>query len=415
MTNETTFKNDFPFFTDAGQGGAYLDNAASSQTPQVVLDAMNTYYVSSRANVHRGLYRASEEASTAYESARAKVARFIGAETREIIFTSGATASSNMLVAMLEHSVQGRTLDMTLEEGGEIVTTIMEHHASLIPLQELAKRRGLTLKHIPLADNSYELDYRIAEELITNKTKIVSVCLASNVTGTIQDVARIAKIAHNVGALVVCDATAAVGHISVDVRAIGVDALYFSGHKMCGPTGIGVLWGRGELLEKLEPGVYGGGIVDSVTPTTTTWGLIPERFEAGTPPIAEAIGLGVAIEYLEKVGIEYIRKYDETLVQEAIMRLKELSGVRIIAEESAGKNIGIVSFVIDGIHAHDVAYILSKEQVAVRAGHHCAMPFHTALGIMASTRASFYFYNTRKDVDALIQGVKTVQHVFNAS
>lgn len=415
MTNETTFKQDFPFFADAGQGGAYLDNAASSQTPQVVLEAMHAYYVSSRANVHRGLYRASEEASLAYENSRANVARFIGAEPREIIFTSGATASSNMLVEMLEHSIQGRTLDMTLEEGDEIVITVMEHHASLIPLQELAKRRGLVLKHIPLVQNSYELDYHIAGELITKKTKIVSVCLASNVTGAIQDVARIANIAHDVGALVVCDATAAVGHMPVDVRALEIDALYFSGHKMCGPTGVGVLWGRGELLEKLEPGIYGGGIVDSVTSTTATWGLIPERFEAGTPPIAEAIGLGVAVEYLTNVGIEYIRNHDEALVQEAITRLKEISGVRIIAEESAGKNVGIVSFVIDGIHAHDVAYILGKEQVAVRAGHHCAMPLHTALGVMASTRASFYFYNTRKDVDALIQGVKAVQHVFSAS
>ncbi|OHA80011.1 MAG: hypothetical protein A2V96_01840 [Candidatus Yonathbacteria bacterium RBG_16_43_6] len=415
MTNETIFKQDLPFFSDAGREGAYLDNAASSQTPQVVLDAMHAYYVSSRANVHRGLYRASEEASSAYENARTKIARFIGAETREIIFTSGATASSNMLVAMLEHSIQGRTLDMTLEKGDEIVTTIMEHHASLIPLQELAKRRGLTLKHIPLAHNSYGLDYRPVDELITTKTKIVSVCLASNVTGTIQDVAYIAKIAHRVGALVICDATAAVGHIPVDVRALGIDALYFSGHKMCGPTGIGVLWVREELLEKLEPGTYGGGMVDSVTTTTATWGLIPERFEAGTPPIAEAIGLGAAVEYLENVGIEYIRKHSEDLVQEAIARLEKIPGVRVITEKEQGKNIGIVSFVIEGIHAHDIAYILGKEKVAVRAGHHCAMPLHTALGIIASTRASFYFYNTREDIDALVRGIETVRHVFSAS
>lgn len=412
---KTTIKNNFPFFADAGSAGAYLDTAASSQTPQVVLDAMHAYYVSSRANVHRGLYRASEEASSAYEEARVKVARFIGANSREIIFTGGATASSNMLVSMLEHSVQGESLDMTLAKGDEIVVSIMEHHASLIPLQELAKRRGLMLKHIPLAQNSYELDYHALDGLITQKTKMVSVCLASNVTGSIQNVTRIAEVAHKVGALVICDATAGVGHMPVDVRTLGVDALYFSGHKMCGPTGIGVLWVREELLEKLEPGTYGGGIVDAVTMTTATWGLIPERFEAGTPPIAEAIGLGTAVDYLTNVGIENIHAHDEALVRDAIQRLEKISGVRVIAEKEHGKNIGIASFVISGIHAHDVAYILGKENVAVRAGHHCAMPLHTALGVVATTRASFYLYNTREDVDALIQGIATVQHIFSTT
>ncbi len=406
MTNETTFKNDFPFFTDAGQGGAYLDNAASSQTPQVVLDAMHTYYVSSRANVHRGLYRASEEASIAYEQARVKVARFIGTKPREVIFTGGATASSNMLVSMLEHSGM-------ITKNDEIVTTIMEHHASLVPLQELARRTLAHIKHIPI--QGLALDVDTAEKLITQKTKIVSVLLASNVTGEINDVARIAEMAHKVGAFVICDATAAVGHIPVDAHTLGVDALYFSGHKMCGPTGIGVLWVREELLEKLEPGIYGGGMVDTVTTTTATWGLIPNRFEAGTPPIAEAIGLGAAVDYLTSVGIEHIRAHDENLTEETISRLEKISGVRVIAEKEHGKNIGIVSFVIEGIHAHDVAYILGKEKVAVRAGHHCTMPFHTALGVVASTRASFYFYNTREDVDALIQGIATVQHVFSAT
>lgn len=404
--NEINVKNNFPFFADAGRAGAYLDNAASSQTPHVVLDAMNAYYVSSRANVHRGLYRASEEASLAYEQARAKVAQFIGAESREIIFTAGATASSNMLISMLEHSGM-------ITAGDEIVTTVMEHHASLIPLQEVARRTSAHVKLIPIQGLSLDVD--TADELITKKTTIVSVCLASNVTGAINDVARIAGMAHTVGALVVCDATAAVGHMPVDVHMLGVDALYFSGHKMCGPTGIGVLWVRGELLEKLEPGVYGGGMVDSVTATTATWGLIPERFEAGTPPIAEAIGLGAAVDYLTSIGIERIRAHDEALAEEAIARLEKIPGVRVIAEKERGKNIGIVSFLIGGIHAHDVAYILGKENVAVRAGHHCAMPLHTTLGIVASTRASFYLYNTREDVDALIAGIKAVQHVFSTT
>jgi cysteine desulfurase/selenocysteine lyase len=403
---ETTIKNNFPFLTDAGQGGAYLDNAASSQTPQVVLDAMHAYYVSSRANVHRGLYRASEEASGAYEDARVKVARFIGANPRGVIFTGGATASSNMLVSMLEHSKM-------VTKDDEIVTTVMEHHASMIPLQELARRTSAHLKHVPIQGESLDID--IAEKLITHKTKVVSVLLASNVTGEIIDVARIAEMAHKVGAFVMCDATAAIGHMPVDVRTLGVDALFFSGHKMCGPTGIGVLWVREELLEKLEPGTYGGGMVDAVTTTTATWGLIPNRFEAGTPPIAEAIGLGAAVDYLTNVGIENIRAHDEALVEEAIARLEKIPGVRVIAEKGQGKNIGIVSFVISGIHAHDVAYILGKENVAVRAGHHCAMPLHTALGVVATTRASFYLYNTREDVDALIRGIATVQHIFSTT
>lgn len=403
---ETTIKNNFPFFTDAGQGSAYLDNAASSQTPQVVLDAMHAYYVSSRANVHRGLYRASEEASIAYEDARVKVARFIGANPREVIFTGGATASSNMLVSMIEHSGM-------VTKDDEIVTTVMEHHASMIPLQELARRTSAHLKHIPIQGESLDID--IAEKLLTHKTKVVSVLLASNVTGEIIDVARIAEMAHKVGAFVICDATAAIGHMPVDVRTLGVDALFFSGHKMCGSTGIGVLWVREELLEKLEPGTYGGGMVDAVTTTTATWGLIPNRFEAGTPPIAEAIGLGTAVDYLTNVGIENIRAHDEMLVEEAIARLEKIPGVRVIAEKGQGKNIGIVSFVISGIHAHDVAYILGKENVAVRAGHHCAMPLHTALGVVATTRASFYLYNTREDVDALIRGIATVQHIFSTT
>jgi len=398
-------KKDFPLLGKA-KNLVYLDTAATSQTPQVVLDAMDAYYTKFRANIHRGLYEVGEDASAAYDDARTKVAHFIGAEPREVIFTAGATASSNMLIAMLEHSGVVKT-------GDEIVTTAMEHHASLIPLQELAKRHDLDLKHIPLAEGSVALNYEVVEKFITEKTKIVSVCLASNVTGTINDVARIAELAHKVGALVICDATAAIGHMSVDVKTLGADFIYFSGHKMCGPTGVGVLWGKAEILEKLEPGVYGGGIVEDVTLARATWRGIPERFEAGTPNIAGVIGLGAAVDYLEKVGVDDIRAHSMTLAEEAIARLEEIPGVRVFAEKDVAKNVGIVSFVIAGIHPHDVADILGKEGVAIRAGHHCAMPLVTdALGLPAVARASFYFYNTTEDVDALVRGIKKAQEIF---
>lgn len=403
--NPESIKKDFPIFRE-GRSFVYLDTAATSQTPQVVLDAMDVYYTKFRANIHRGLYEVGEDASKAYDDARAKVARFIGAEPREIIFTAGATASSNMLMSMIEYSGM-------IKEGDEIVTTAMEHHASLIPLQEFAKRNDLDLKHIPLAEDSVQLDHSVIEKFITNKTKIVSVMLASNVTGVINDVARIADLAHNVGALVICDATAAVGHMPIKVKTLGVDLMYFSGHKMCGPTGIGVLWGKGEVLEKLQPGVYGGGIVEEVTLARATYRGIPERFEAGTPNIAGAIGLGAAVEYLETVGVENIHMYSKELVREAVKRLEEVLGVRVVAERDPAKNVGIVSFTVEGVHPHDVADILGREGVAIRAGHHCAMPFVTdALGLSAVARASFYFYNTTGDVDALISGIKKVKEVF---
>ena len=401
-----SIKKDFPIFRE-GRSFVYLDTAATSQTPQVVLDAMDAYYTKFRANIHRGLYEVGEDASVAYDNARTKVAQFIGAEQREVIFTAGATASSNMLVSMLENSG-------IVKEDDEIVTTAMEHHASLIPLQEFAKRHNVDLKHIPLAEDSVALDYSVIEKFITNKTKMVSVMLASNVTGIINDVARIAEVAHKVGALVICDATAAVGHMSVDVKSLGADFVYFSGHKMCGPTGIGVLWGRAEVLEKLQPGVYGGGTVEEVTLARATYRGVPERFEAGAPNIAGAIGLGAAVDYLEKVGAESIREHSVMLAEKAIISLEEVPGVRVIAERDTTKNVGIVSFTVEGIHPHDVADILDKEGVAIRAGHHCAMPLVTdALGLSAVARASFYFYNTTDDIDALVRGIKKAQEIFN--
>jgi len=399
-----TIKKDFSIF-DTAKDLVYLDTVATSQTPRVVIDAVTAYYTEFRANVHRGSYKESEQASEAYEASRAKVAQFIGAKSaKEIIFTAGATASSNMLMAMLEHS-------NLVSKGDEVVTTVMEHHASSIPLQELAKRQGLILKHIPLAEHSVVLDYEKAEELITEKTKIVSVMLASNVTGTMNDVARIALMAHKVGALVICDATAGVGHMPVDVDALGVDFLYFSGHKMCGPTGVGVLWGKEELLETLEPGVYGGGIVNEVTLEKASWRGSPERFEAGTPNISGVIGFGSAVEYVETIGLANIQNHSQDLVTEAVAQLSEISGVTLYTAPSE-QNVGTVSFTLDGIHPHDIAEILGRDRVAVRVGHHCAMPLITALGVNATVRASFYCYNTKEDIVALVRGIKKAKEIF---
>lgn len=392
-------RSDFPSLTPQA---VYLDSAATSLTPEPVLRAMEEYYREYRASTHRGLYASAEKATDAYEKVRADVARFIGAEPGEVVFTAGATASSNMLTYALEQS-------LALNEGDEVVTTVMEHHASLTPLQELAKRRTLTLEHIPL--NGLELDYKNAEKVITEKTKIVSVMLASTVLGTINDVARIAKMAHEVGALMIVDATAAVGHMSVDVKALDCDFLYFSGHKMCGPTGIGVLYGKWEKLEGLKPGYFGGGIVDEVTQTTASYTAAPQRFEPGTPNIAGVIGLGAAVRYIEDIGLENIQKHCHEVTAYAQGKLAEIEGLTLYTT-SPEKNVGIVSFTVDGVHSHDIAQVCADYSVAIRAGHHCAMPLHTVLGIPATTRASFYVYNTKNDVDALVEAVEKTKKLF---
>jgi cysteine desulfurase/selenocysteine lyase len=383
----------------------YLDSAATSQTPQCVIDAMTAYYTHYRASVHRGLYKESEDATAAYEHARDVVAGFIGAGRDEIVFTSGATAASNMLTYGLE-----QTLDLT--EGDEIVVSHAEHHASLVPLQQLAQRRGLVLKYIPIYED-FDLDYERVEQLVTERTKIVSVMRASNVTGSIFDVARIARIAHARGAVMITDATAAVGHIPVDVTSLGVDFLYFSGHKMCGPTGVGVLYGKKEWLEKLAPGFFGGGMIDTVTCTGATWSTDIERFEAGTPPVAEVIGLSRAVEYVRDIGVLEIHDHVRSLVEYATERLSSIAGLRIIGQTDANKNVGILSFVLDGVHSHDVAHILAEERVAIRAGHHCAMPFIHSLNVDATARASFYMYNTKKDVDQLVAAVAKAVTLFS--
>lgn len=403
--NPQKIKKNFPIF-DGQPGLVYLDSASSSQTPRVVLDAMNEYYTGYRANIHRALYDASQRATNAYEQARKDIARFINAaDEKEIIFTSGATASSNMLAGMLKTYLH-------LKAGDEIVTTIMEHHSNLLPLRKLAEEKKLTIRYITLTKD-FELDMKQAEKLIISKTKIVSISLASNVLGTVNDIRRLALLAHKKGALMIADGTEAVGHIPVDVRALDCDFLFFSAHKMCGPTGIGILYGKKSFLEKMVPSVVGGGIVTKVTEKEISYKPTPERFESGTPNIAGAIGLGAAIRYLESIDMKAIHKHTATLTALAQKKLGTLPGITILSGKRAMGNSGIVSFVINGIHPHDISHLLSDRNIAVRAGHHCAMLLGNYLGYPATTRASFYLYNSKKDVDALIQAVKSAQKLFS--
>ena len=396
-------KKDFPVLRSGEL--AYLDTAATSQTPQSVIDAVSDYYTNYRASIHRGLYPVAEKATQEYEKARESVAEFIHADADEVIFTAGATASSNMLVYALEN-----TFD--LQEGDEIVISITEHHASIVPLQEFARRKKLVMKYIPLANN-FELDYNKAAELITERTKIVSVMLASNVLGTIHDISKIVALGHKVGAIVISDATAAVGHIPVDVHHLGVDFLYFSGHKICGPTGIGVLYGKKERLNSLYPGFFGGSMIDVVEKDRATWADDISRFEAGTSNIAGVIGLAAAVTYLEDIGgTKAIHSIVADLVEYAMQELKKIEGLTVYVEADVRKNTGIVSFTIDGIHPHDIAQIAGQNNVAIRAGHHCAMPLIEELGLSATARMSLYFYNTKNDVDRLILSLQKAVKTF---
>lgn len=402
-SNIVKLRGDFPIF-HAKPDWAYLDTAATSQVPQVVLDVMSEYHCAYRASVHRGLYKEALRVTEAYEEARATMARFIhAASSDEIVFTSGATGSSNMLAYMLERAHNWK-------RGDRLLTTRMEHHASLLPLQQLAARNNLALEYIPFTKRN-TLALSKLEGLFEEPPRIVSVMLASNVTGAINDVRRVARAARAVGAIVVCDATAAVGHMPIDVQALGVDFLYFSGHKMCGPTGVGVLYGRRALLQTMEPAYVGGGVVEDVSDTYAQWRESPARFEAGTPNIAGVLGLAAAATYLERQGLQSIRMYVEALTTYAYEQLCSMEGVQCVAAVPT-KNVGIVSLTVEGIHPHDVVEIAARNNVALRAGHHCALPFHAALGLNATIRASIYLYNTKADIDALVRSLEEARAVF---
>lgn len=394
-------RNDFPML-NAEPELAYLDTAASSQTPQQVLDAVATYYREYRANVHRGMYRASEKATDVYEAARDDVAKLIKADTDEIIFTRGTTESLNILA---------QSLGDALGEGDEVILSVMEHHANLVPWQQMSLKRGFKLQFIPMSDD-YRLDMDAARELISKKTKVVSVMHASNVLGTVNDIPALSDMAHAVGALMIVDAAQTVGHTNVDVTALKADFVAFSGHKMFAPTGIGVLWGRKEALERMDPVLFGGDMILEVFRDRSTWNEVPLKFEPGTPNIAGAIGLGAAVRYIGSLGLAVMVAHEHELTRYALTRLSDIEGVTIYGPQNTEGRIGAISFGIDDIHPHDVVSILDTVNVAVRGGHHCAMPLVRDLGVPGTVRASIAPYVRKEDIDRLVSGIEKVKATF---
>ena len=404
------YQSDFPILSRKVRGGnrfIYLDSGATSQKPESVITAEADFYRSKNAAVHRGAHLVAEEASDAYEGARANLAKFIGAETDEVIFTKSATESLNFLA----YSFGNKNSKICLKAGDEIVVSEMEHHANLIPWQQLADRIGAKLTWLPIT-NEGRLDLSNIAKVITKKTKIVAITHQSNVFGTIVPISQIVKSARAVWAFVVLDACQSVPHFAVDVKKLDVDFLAFSGHKMLGPTGIGVLWGKSELLDQLEPALFGGSMVDSVTMESATWAKSPRKFEAGVPNMAQAVGLSAAVDYLNKVGMENIENHEHALTKELLDGLSQISAVKVIGPQDMKDRGGVVSFTIDGVHPHDVGQVLDQYGVAVRTGHHCAWPLMRKLNLVGTTRASFHLYNDSKDVQALLEAVIKTKEYF---
>ncbi|ELY55915.1 aminotransferase class V-fold PLP-dependent enzyme [Natronolimnohabitans innermongolicus] len=388
-----------------GQQVVYLDNAATTQTPDAVVDAMSDYYRRYNSNVHRGIHHLSQEASIAYEEAHDRVADFINADGREeIIFTKNTTESENLIAYSWGLN--------ELEPGDRVVLTEMEHHASLVTWQQVAKQTGADVEYIRVDDDG-RLDMDHARELIDDDAAIVSAVHVSNTLGTVNPVSELADLAREHGALSIIDGAQAVPNRPVDVSEIGADFYAFSGHKMAGPTGIGVLYGKQELLEEMEPYLYGGGMIRKVTFDESTWGDLPWKFEPGTPPIAEAVGLEAAIDWLEEIGMDRIQAHEEEIARYAYEQLAAEGDVEIYGPEPGPDRGGLVSFNVDGVHAHDLASIMNDHTVAVRAGDHCTQPLHDKLGVPASTRASFYVYNTREEVDAMVEALDDARQLFS--
>lgn len=398
-----TLRGDFPILSTRVHGDAplaYLDNASTSQPPRRVLDRMREFVAAEYANVHRGIYSLSEQSTLRFEDARAQVGAFLGAsDPAEIIFTKGATQSINLVARAWG--------DAFLSVGDEVLTTELEHHANIVPWQQLAARRGVSVRFAPPNARGM-LDFEAFAALVTPRTRLVALTAASNVLGSRLPVAECAHMAHAVGARVLVDAAQAVPHESIRVDAWDADFIAFSGHKLLGPTGIGVLWARRELLQAMPPYEGGGGMIRSVSTDGFEPADPPARFEAGTPPIVQAIGLAAAIEYLQQVGLARIAAHERALTGEAHRRLRQLPGVHLFGPEPEEK-VGIVAFSVDGIHAHDLAQTADSCGVAVRAGHHCAMPLHARLGVSATVRASFYLYNTMQEVERLAAAVELAQ------
>ncbi|MBV6452152.1 MAG: Cysteine desulfurase SufS [Anaerolineales bacterium] len=406
MLNVNEIRKDFPILqrkTHDSVPLVYLDSTATSQKPTHVIEAMNEYYRRSNANIHRGVHTLAEEATAMYEAAREKIAKFVNAPSaRQIIYTRNTTESINLVAYTWARA--------NLKAGDLVVLTEMEHHSNLVPWQMLQAERGIELDFIPVTENGL-LDLDAYKTLLSRTPKLVAFTHMSNVLGTINPAADIIRMAHEVGAITLVDGAQSVPHLKVDMQALDADFYAFSAHKMCGPTGIGALYGKAELLEAMPPFLGGGDMIKEVKLRSFKPNTLPHKFEAGTPAIAEAVGFGAAVDYLTKVGMENIAAHEHAITEYALERLEEIPGVKLFGP-SADKKGGVAAFTFDGVHPHDVAQILDRDGIAVRAGHHCAQPLHEKFGIPATSRASFYLYNTKEEVDLLVNGIYKVKELF---
>ena len=405
MLNVDQVRQDFPILNVEAHDGVplvYLDSAASSQKPVAVIEAMNRYYRDYNANVHRGIHRLSEDATNAYEGARQRIADFINANYEETIFTRNATESFNLVAYTWARA--------NLKPGDEILTTEMEHHANIVPWQIICDMTGATLRFLPFNDDgTLALDQ--LDDYLTESTKLFGFTAVSNVFGTINPVRQLVNAAHGVGALAFVDGAQAVPHMAVDVQAWDCDFMAFSSHKMCGPTGIGVLYGKRAILQQMPPFMGGGDMIRRVTVEGSTWNELPYKFEAGTPSIAEGIGLGAAVDYLSELGMDNVHAHESYIANYALEALSEVDGLTVIGPP-ASQRAGVAAFTLDGIHPHDIAQLLDADGIAVRAGHHCAMPLHKKLGINSTARASFYVHTTTQEVDALVASLNKARQTF---
>jgi cysteine desulfurase/selenocysteine lyase len=410
--NASVIAQDFPILSRKIRDGkrlVYLDSGATSQKPNAVIEAQSDFYRLHNAAAHRGAHQLAEEATDALEGARQIVARFINADVDEVVFTKSATEALNLVSYAMGNAPKGNRFHLSAGDG--IVVTEMEHHANLIPWQQLAARTGASLSWFEVTPDG-RLDLSKIESVITEKTKVVALTQQSNVLGTIIPLDEIVKRAHAVGAVVVLDACQSVPHMSVDVKALGVDFLAFSGHKTVGPTGIGIFWGRSELLAELPPFLTGGSMIENVTMTSATWAPAPRKFEAGVPNMAQAVGLGAALTYLSKIGMNQIHEHELALTEYLLNEFSTIDDLKVIGPQDMNMRGGIVSFSVGEIHPHDLGQYLDSQGIAVRTGHHCAWPLTRKLGVPATTRASFYLYNTKDDLDSLVAGIRGAQKYF---
>ena len=407
MIDVEKIRKDFPILDQIvnDEPLVYLDNAATTQKPKVVLEAVNRYYQEDNANVHRGVHTLAERATASYEGARETVRRFINASsTKEVLFTRGTTTGLNWI---------GRFAEEILEEGDEVLISIMEHHSNILPWQEACRKTGAKLVYVYLKDGGLDLeDFR---KKLTNRTKFVSIAHASNVLGVINPIQELAQLAHEKGSIVVVDGAQSVPHMKIDVQTLDADFFVFSGHKMAGPTGIGVLYGKEHYLNQMSPVEFGGEMIDFVYEQSATWKELPWKFEAGTPNMAGAIGLAAAIDYLEAIGMDAIERHEQDLIAYVFPKLQAIEGLKIYGSQDLAKRSGVISFNLGDLHPHDLATALDYEGVAVRAGHHCAQPLIQYLEVPATARASFYLYNTKEDCDKLVEALIKTKEFFNGT